>query len=141
MVRSAATTVDAYLAELPKDRNLALTRLRLLAKELLPSFTEGMQYGMIYFTGKAGESVGFASQKQYVAIYLGQEVLDLHRAALAEEDAAKGCLRFSDTSTINWHLVEVLIRDVDPSARPTTEVPPSRPRKAPASRTARTGRR
>jgi len=50
-MQSKATTVDAYLEELPEDRRAAMKKLRATIKKHLPKgFGEGMQYGMIgYF--------------------------------------------------------------------------------------------
>jgi uncharacterized protein YdhG (YjbR/CyaY superfamily) len=135
MVQSRAATVDAYLDELPEDRRHAIERLRLLAKELLPDVEERMTYGMVGFTRSDGAGVHFASPKQYVAIYLGAEVLALHEGDLGEEDVGKGCLRFPNLARIDGHLVEVPIRDVDPAHR--QRKPASRRRTGTGTRTAR----
>ena len=50
MVRSTATTVDEYLAELPDDRRDAIEEVRETILEHLPDgFVETMNWGMITY--------------------------------------------------------------------------------------------
>lgn len=123
-MQSNAQTVEQYLAELPPDRRAALTALRqLILANIYPAYQEGMGYGM------AGYSVphsvyppgyhcnpklplpfaGFASQKNYMSLYLcglytqfdeGAATGAAHwfREAWAKTgkklDMGKGCVRF-----------------------------------------------
>jgi hypothetical protein len=82
-VRSNASTVDGYLAELPADRRAALEEVRETILANLPDgFEEGMQYGMIsyhvpldrYPNTYNRQPLGLAAlanQKRYLALYLG----------------------------------------------------------------------
>ena len=109
MVISKAATVDEYLAELTDERREAVARLRSLAKKHLPGFREGMRWGMVNFHRTDNEQVSFASQVEYVALYLGTAVLATHRAAQKGLDVGKGCIRFRTPRSIDWALVSKLM--------------------------------
>lgn len=82
MVRSAATTVDAYLEELPPERRAPIAQIRDLVRDNLPEgYVESMQFGMIgyaiplerypnTYNGQPLAYVSIASQKQYMSLYL-----------------------------------------------------------------------
>ena len=82
MVQSDATTVEAYLAELPEDRRATIEGLRAVILEHLPEgFTEGMQYGMIgyyiplerypdTFNSQPLAIAALENQKRYISLYL-----------------------------------------------------------------------
>ncbi len=54
--------------------------------------------------------VGFASQKQYISLYiLKQEVLDAHRDLLAGLNLGKGCIRYRKPEQIDFDVVERLL--------------------------------
>lgn len=83
-MQSKATTVEEYLASLPKDRKDAVSKLRKEIKKNLPKgFEEGMTYGMIGYViphslypkgyhcdpKQAFPFINIASQKNFVAVY------------------------------------------------------------------------
>jgi Domain of unknown function (DU1801) len=82
VAESDATTVDAYLAELPRDRRATVEGVRAVILEHLPEgFTEGMQYGMIgyyiplerysdTYNGQPLAIAALANQKRYISLYL-----------------------------------------------------------------------
>lgn len=84
-MQSKATTVQAYLAELPPDRRAAIQAVREVIRcNLDKDFEEGMQYGMIgYYVPHRVYPAGYhcdprqplpyaglASQKNHMSIYL-----------------------------------------------------------------------
>jgi uncharacterized protein YdhG (YjbR/CyaY superfamily) len=81
-MQSTASTVDAYLDEVPGERVAALAELRRMCREHLPGFAEEMRYGMAAYSRDGVVEVAFASQKQNIALYiLRKDVLDAHRDA------------------------------------------------------------
>jgi len=51
MVKSAATTVRQYLAELPADRRTELSKVReVIVRNLPKGYEEGVAWGMISYT-------------------------------------------------------------------------------------------
>ncbi|MEU9464507.1 iron chaperone [Streptomyces sp. NPDC058322] len=111
MVQSQAKDVDGYLAEVPEERKVGLTRLRELCRTELQGFTEVMAYGMpVYERDGIGE-VAFASQKQYISFYLMRsDVREAFAEQLAGHDMGKGCLRFRRPEKIDFVLLRDLLR-------------------------------
>ncbi len=111
MVQSSATDVDAYLAELPDDRNVVLTHLRELCRAELQGFTEVMAYGMSAYQRDGVAEIAFASQKQYLSFYLLRgDVRDALAGRLAGQDMGKSCLRFRKSGDLDLDLVRDLLR-------------------------------
>ncbi|MBM3769252.1 MAG: DUF1801 domain-containing protein [Acidobacteria bacterium] len=128
-MQSKATTVDAYLEELPEDRRAAMKKLRATIKKHLPKgFAEGMQYGMIgYFVPHKLFPPGYhcnpkeplpyasvASQKNYISIYLMSAYIDSAvEKYIKTEFAARGlkldmgkcCVRFKKIDDIPHDII------------------------------------
>jgi hypothetical protein len=122
--KTAPQDVDAYLAGLPEDRRVALSRLRDEINRHLPDgYTEGIQYGMIswfvphsrYPGGYHCDPkqpvpfVGLGSPKSHVAVYAFCAYMDPElKAWVADEivsagkklDMGKGCIRFKKVDQI-----------------------------------------
>ena len=81
-MRSEATSVEAYLDDLPDDRRTTVAAVReVILENLSDGFQEGMQYGMIgyyvplerfpeTYNGQPLSLAGLASQKRHVALYM-----------------------------------------------------------------------
>jgi uncharacterized protein YdhG (YjbR/CyaY superfamily) len=110
MVQSKGRTVEGYLLDLPAERRAPIERMREIALRTLTGFTEGIEYGMPFYRRSATEAVGFASQRQYIALYPGVEVLTAFRRELGGLDLGKGCVRFRRPEQIDWSLVERLFK-------------------------------
>ena len=114
-MRSEATTVDEYLASLPTDRREAMTAVRAVILEHLPTgIVETMNWGMVsyevplstYPTTYNGQPLSYAalaSQKNHMAVYLmgiyGSDALrerfeQAYRASGKRMDIGKSCVRF-----------------------------------------------
>lgn len=129
-MQSKATTVDAYIAELPEDRKKAISELRKVIKKNLPKgFKEGMGYGMmgwsvphsIYPAGyhcKPSDPLpfmGLASQKNFIAVYhmgvysdpkLLKWFQDAHTKASPKKlDMGKSCIRYKKPEDIPYKLI------------------------------------
>jgi hypothetical protein len=82
MVKSSASTPEAYIAELSPERREVITELRKVILDNLPEgYEEGMQYGMISYhipldrypdtyNKQPLGAVALASQKNYMSLYL-----------------------------------------------------------------------
>jgi uncharacterized protein YdhG (YjbR/CyaY superfamily) len=109
-MQSTAQTVDAYLDEVPTERLDAVSELRRLCRERLPSFVEEMRYGMPSYSRDGVVEVAFASQKQNIALYiLRKDVLDAHRHTFPASALGKGCIRFRNPATIDFAVVQALL--------------------------------
>ncbi|MFJ6852155.1 iron chaperone [Streptomyces sp. NPDC091271] len=119
MVRSTAEDVDGYLAEVPEERKDALGRLRQLCGAELEGFDEVMAYGMPAYGRGGTAEIAFASQKQYISLYLMRsDVREAFEERLAGQDMGKGCLRFRRPASIDF---DDLVRDL---LRATAAAPP-----------------
>ncbi len=95
-MKSKATTVDEYLAQVPENQRPALETLRALCLDELTGYEEGIQYGMPSYArdGNAVE-VAFASQKNYISLYvLRHRVVEANRHLLDGRSVGQSCIRF-----------------------------------------------
>lgn len=125
-MRSEASTVAEYLAELPDDRRAALEAVRTVILANLPEgIVETMNWGMVSYevplaivpktyNGQPLVYAGLASQKQHMAVYLmgiyGDEGLrqrfeDDYRATGKRMDVGKSCVRFKRLDDLPLDLV------------------------------------
>ena len=129
-MQSKATTVDAYVAELPEDRQKAISQLRkVIKKNIRKGFSEGMGYGMmswsvphsIYPAGYHCNPkdplpfMGLASQKNsinlyHMGIYVDTKLLKWFQDAHAKEsskklDMGKSCIRYKKPEDIPFDLI------------------------------------
>lgn len=109
-MQSQTTDVDAYIAEAPAPRRQALVALRDLCRQLLTGFEESMAYGMPGYARDGVVEVGFASQKNYISLYiLRQDALETQRPFLTGLSVGKGCIRYSRPDKIDFAVVEKLL--------------------------------
>jgi uncharacterized protein YdhG (YjbR/CyaY superfamily) len=77
---------------------------------MLESYQEGMDYGMPSYKKNGVVEVGFASQKNYISLYiLKQDVMDTNRELLKGVSLGKGCIRSSKPEKINFDVVKKLL--------------------------------
>jgi Domain of unknown function (DU1801) len=138
-MQSKATTIDAYLAELPEDRQKAITELRKVIKKNMPKgFKECMSYGMIgYVVPHSKYPAGYhctpelplpfmniASQKNFIAVYhmgvyanpkLLKWFTDEHAKASPKKlDMGKSCMRYKKPEDIPYKLIGELASKITP---------------------------
>jgi uncharacterized protein YdhG (YjbR/CyaY superfamily) len=120
-MQSKAANVDAYLAEVPEERRAVLTRLRQLCLEKLEGYDEEMTYGMPTYSKDGVGAVAFASQRNYISLYIKPEVVNAQRDALAAAKikAGKSCINFTKPERIPFDLVDsLLVATVKSSGEP-----------------------
>jgi hypothetical protein len=135
-MQSAATSVEAYLAEAPAERQAALRQLRTLLRDRLTplGFEEAMSYGMVgYVVPHSRYPAGyhcdpklplpflsFASQKQsinlyHMGLYAQPELMAWFQAEHAKASAQKldmgqSCVRYKKPEHIPFDLIDRLAR-------------------------------
>jgi uncharacterized protein YdhG (YjbR/CyaY superfamily) len=112
-MQSTAKTVAAYLDEVPADRMAALAKLRDLCSRLLKGYEESMQYGGPGYSRNDQVEVGFASQKNFIGLYiLKTDVMNAHRDWLKVKGVSlgKGCIRYSKPEKIDFQVVEMMLK-------------------------------
>ena len=109
-MRSDAADVDAYLAAVPADRWAVLEAIRAACGELLVGFEESMQYGMPSYLRDGTGEIAWASQKQYISLYVTRtDVLAAHRDQLAGLSVGKGCIRYRRPDQIDLAVVRSML--------------------------------
>jgi uncharacterized protein YdhG (YjbR/CyaY superfamily) len=114
-MQSTAQTVDDYLKEVaanPQTANrlAALQEFRRLCRKHLRGYEESMVYGGPGYSRAGIVEVGFASQKNNIALYiLRKDVLDAYRAEFPPSTIGKGCIRYRNPDRIDFGVVEKML--------------------------------
>ena len=135
-MQSKATTVKAYLAELPDDRRAEIQAVRkVILANLDKDYAEGMQYGMIgYYVPHSIYPAGYhcdpkqplpfvclASQKNYMSLYMMTVYGDSELATWFQTewkktgkklDMGKSCIRFKKAEDLALDIIGEAIRRV-----------------------------
>ena len=112
-MQSAAKTVPAYIKESPAARQETLKRLREMCRSILVGFKESMDYGGPCYSRNGVVEVGFASQKNFIGLYiLRTDVMLAHRYLLNVPGITlgKGAIRYSKPEKIDYAVVEKMLR-------------------------------
>ncbi len=133
MPRSAAATVDEYLAELPDERREVVSAVREVVRRNLPEgYRENVSYGMIgycvplerypkTYNGQPLSFAAIAAQKNYYALYLTfvymnetmeRRLRDAFAAAGKKLDMGKSCIRFRSLNDLPLEALGQLIASV-----------------------------
>lgn len=136
MAKSAAATVDQYLAELPAERREIVAAVREMILRHLPvGYQEAINWGMIsyeiplaqYPTTYNGQPLGYlalAAQKNYYALYLLRVNGDAELEARLKEafsragkklDMGKACLRFRKLTDVPWDAIGEVVASTSPA--------------------------
>jgi len=111
-MQSKAKDVSTYLQEAPADRQASLTKLRELCLEVLAGYEEVMEYGMPGYKKNGVGEVGFASQKNYISLYiLKEDVIQANRALHKGLSVGKGCIRYSKPQKMDMEVIRKLLVD------------------------------
>jgi uncharacterized protein YdhG (YjbR/CyaY superfamily) len=129
-MKSKATTVAAYLKELPAERRAVIAAVRKTIRAHLPrGYTEGMAWGMIGYeiplnrfanthNGKPLLYAALAAQKNNYAVYMMcvytdpkslTRLKDSYKKAGKRLDMGKGCVRFKKLEDLPLDVVGEII--------------------------------
>lgn len=135
MVQSAASTVEDYVAELPEDRRVVISRVRDVIVDNLPDgYEETMGYGMITYQIPLSRFpktynkqpltyAALAAQKNHYAVYLmcaysdskGEESLrEGFSKAGKKLDMGKSCVRFKKLEDLPLEVIDKAIARFSP---------------------------
>jgi uncharacterized protein YdhG (YjbR/CyaY superfamily) len=133
MVSSKAATPEAYIAELPPERQELVARIRDIVNANLPDgYVERMSWGMIgwelplerypdTYNGQPLVYAGLAAQKNHAALYLNcvyasqertRRMTEAWAAAGKKLDMGKSCLRFKRADQLAEDVLAETIRSV-----------------------------
>jgi uncharacterized protein YdhG (YjbR/CyaY superfamily) len=135
MVSSKAATPEAYIAELPPERQELVARIRDIVNANLPDgYVERMSWGMIgwelplerypdTYNGQPLVYAGLAAQKNHTALYLNcvyaseertRRMTEAWAAAGKKLDMGKSCIRFKKVEDLAEDVLAEAIRSVPP---------------------------
>ncbi len=112
-MQSQAKDVTTYLEEVPAERKAALAQLRKLCLDSLKGFEESMRYGGPCYSRNGEVEVGFASQKNFIGLYiLRTDVMNTYKDLLKIKGVSlgKGCIRYSKPEKIDFEVVEKMLK-------------------------------
>lgn len=135
-MQSKATSVEAYLNELPEDRRAAVSAVReVILKNLDPTYEEGMSYGMVGYhvphsvypagyhcdPSKPLPFAGLGSQKNHMSLYLmcvygdpGEhaKLVEGFKKAGKKLDMGKACIRFKTLDDLPLDVIGAAVKRV-----------------------------
>ncbi len=135
MVRSVATTAEAYLESLPEDQRAVVSAVRALILANLPAgYREAMNWGMLSYeipleryphtyNGQPLGYVALAAQKRYYSLYLmgvystpdGEAGLRERFAQTGKKlDMGKSCVRFRKLEDLPLDVIAEVIASTPP---------------------------
>jgi uncharacterized protein YdhG (YjbR/CyaY superfamily) len=110
-MKSQAADVQTYIAEVPAERREAITKLRILCRHHLIGYEECIDYGMPCYKRDGVLDVSFASQKQYIALYIQKiATVEAFRDLLPTASIGKSCIRFANPNKIDFAVLKQLLR-------------------------------
>jgi uncharacterized protein YdhG (YjbR/CyaY superfamily) len=136
-LKSAATTVEKYLAELPPERRAAMRKVRKVILENLPKgYEETMGFGMISYTLPLERFpdtynaqplcyAGLSSQKNHLSVYLTaayadpkvqKAIRDGFKKAGKKLDMGKSCIRFREAEDLPLAVIAKAVAAIPPAA-------------------------
>ncbi len=106
------SSVDAYLASLPADKQAALGRLRTQVASLVPEAVEVISYGIPTFKLDGKALIWYAAWKSHCSIYpLTDAFAAAHPDVLKEHGGTKGSLHFTPANPLPEPLIAELVRE------------------------------
>jgi uncharacterized protein YdhG (YjbR/CyaY superfamily) len=104
-------TVDDYLAKAPKEKRVALAKLRKTIKAAAPKASESLSYGIVGYKLQRKPVAYFGYWKDHYAMYgLGSSVTDAHAADLKNYLQSKGTIQFPADKPLPYRLVTSMVK-------------------------------
>lgn len=106
-----ASTVGAYLRDLPPDRRVAMARLCSMIRRSARGVRESMRYGLAFYE-LDGPLFALESGRRHMSLYVAEkDVVLKHKDAITGVNAAKSYIKFSDLNRLPLDVVEKIVRD------------------------------
>ena len=106
-----ASTVGAYLRDLPPDRRVAMARLCSMIRRSARGVRESMRYGLAFYE-LDGPLFALESGRRHMSLYVAEkDVVLKHKDSLQGVNAAKSFIKFSDLNRLPLDVVEKIVRD------------------------------
>lgn len=103
--------VDGYLENLQSERRATLAELRSLVLETVPEAVETMRYRMPTYDYRDHMVCAFASQKQYMSLYMDTDIVDSYREKLPRLDLGTSCIRLSSLDQLPLDTIRLMLEE------------------------------
>lgn len=104
------SVVTDYLEHLNDVERPILTRLRELVYEMVPDAEDVISYGVPTYRYKGKYMLAFASNKKFMSIYPGAEVIELLKSDLKPYKLSKGTISFTSENPLPDNLLRSIIQ-------------------------------
>lgn len=108
--RSAATSIDDYIAEFPDATRKVLEEMRTIIRSAAPEATETISYAIPTFDLAGRHLVHFAGFPRHVGLYPTPSGMEAFDAELTNYKRGKGSVRFPLDAPLPADLVERIVR-------------------------------
>jgi uncharacterized protein YdhG (YjbR/CyaY superfamily) len=108
-MKKTPKTVDAYIADAPKDIQVRLTDIRNAIRSIAPNALEKISYGMPYY-GYKGRLVYFAAFKHHIGVYISPPIVEEHQKELKDYHTAMATIRFPHDKPLPIQLIKKLVK-------------------------------
>jgi len=99
------------MTEVPAERLEALKKIRALCQSELKGYEESLRYGGPCYAKNDIPEVGFASQKNNIALYiLKLDVMKKYKDEFKGVSMGKGCIRFTKPDKIDYEVVQKMLK-------------------------------
>ncbi len=106
---TAINTIDAYIAQYPKDVQEKLQTIRSMVKRIAPTATERISYGIPTFHLQEN-LVHFAAFKHHIGFFPGPEAVAAFASQLSAYKTSKGTIQIPLDVPLPLELLEKIIR-------------------------------
>ena len=107
--RSAATTIDEYIAEFPAETQKALQEMRELIRASAPDATETISYAIPTFDLGGHHLVHFAGYEHHVGLYPTPRGVEAFKDELAKYKGGKGSVQFPLSEPLPTDLIRRIV--------------------------------
>ena len=108
--KSAPTSVDNYLAEVPTEARATLEQLRKTIKAVVPRAVEVISYQIPTFKLDGRMLVSYAAFKDHCSFFPGAAPIKAHEDELKSYQTSKGTIRFPTSKPLPATLVRKLVK-------------------------------
>ncbi len=109
-MKTESELVENYIAAASSEHQDALRTLRQWILEAAPNVTENFEYGMpTYHVGS--KYCSFASNRNYMSIYLDSNVVELYRNDLAGLNIEKNSIRFHSIAELQKSTIGKILEE------------------------------
>lgn len=105
----AATNVDEYINDFPKDVQKILEKLRATIRKAAPAAEETINYGIPTFT-LHGNLVHYAAYKNHIGFYPAPSGIQAFKEELSVYEGAKGSIKFPIEKPLPFPLITKIVK-------------------------------